>query len=1746
MVLQIEVAQVEAQGWKASSVADWRGIYLEVYVEKAKKRKIKCKCCCRSKNRNKQQKSRTGIEDEASSMRWRVLNKEGFLQALFYLEYDKKRRRKGDQLIINADVMVVSEMGQANSGEKVASYKGTMQVGTWGPVVLYDSENKEPGGDDEETTFTLETRPISARPFKLENAKPWDDKDSLAMIMRAARYGRRNSVTGAGTSRRFQQSPAQKGTQKHKMKEDEDRGTSKKSRKSTWSVGSLLRKHENDEGSEEDGDETSKGKAHAGLASASPGDSAWTIDIRPLTRLDRNYSLSGTNLGEGVDEVDVGIQSTVSRNSTQFRSFLDKFFENSESETLQEPAKRQQRHWLLQRVHTSSSFSMVPLEECNREWKPTDWQIMWHAGKVHGKDNQAHKSDGYDVVPLMEAEFRRDCVVFYNTLFPNVDGSNFQMLRDQSLSEDGPLRFRKAGAHFDLGRRMEGRKSDFQPVDTGWDMMKKVMSRVSARPMGKMLDWRSVASSPSRTDRRSSNQTSMQIEDDLEIDQSPGGSSLPQASGVASVTSRTNSNYMGPAAPQSESDALSSGGFRDDDLLYCLKLDMLDNMDEARYVVMPPRAPATGRRMSKCSEEDFSVPQEQHVSLEGQNPTTSHESRRDSWLQPVDAHDAEESDEERGSVEGRDTFRPGRPRLPRRNSNTSVDSTPYAVARANVTPLIARLKSGQVFSSVEHGLFGEEILDQGAEFFVDNYSPRIMFLKRLLVCYALCGVYYSEAGNAEQLGDPWPYPIASVLGHGSRVLIRLEDVDSSEFLNYLLTGDPHIVDWKDHKPPMPIQRRIAATHSVELTETGTIVEKKLRVTNVADAVRCINGNHMGLNLPIGGVGNPSPLGPNCLVSFHGEVLSRKHAMSSVPSLLSRFALPWRKSEDTTAISGPISEASEISGSSKVSREDWKVERRVQSGHLYIRTDDFGDVSSARSSIMATKESNDPRSRFKMDKELAHVRMAKARQQAELRSDMLAGDLCFPAGVPQLNTRKSRSATRRMLGQVSLLRVNSEPDLRSSVSEGATAEDIVWVGQALVARQNMPLVTPPSATALKMLIEHYDPVNANLYGTGGFKSVDKFRKELASGESLLARSHKGGLQRFCQPVILQLRFRGCVLMKMGESREGSDEVLSKPAFAVISAGLTEHWRSAVMRILSNELCIRTHLTEALTPAAKRDEDCLTVLTETTMSPSYPGMPSVYRTHMVSWEVEPHRGDALRENGLIFPDPESSPASSSPGSALPFNSHFTTKSRNGSGKKIFWRWVPFFEAQKLQRFVNLGEATADERWAKYAFQKEGVVQFPPTETALMILLRRCGIDVEKYGTERYRPLRDFWLDLTAKESLLYMSGGKPLRLADSTVVRLKWRPPGERGYQVLVKEIKNSNGKQKLLTRRMLQGETWEESALHCIEEDLSMKPRTGKQLLAQRSFDAKSYTFLEEHTESDRYPGIKCLYRTHLVSYIIKDELGNLLTDRRHGLTSEPTLLQGLLPTTLPPSGAITTETPPSAMLSPELASQRAEPSSVTSLTSPVAKQRLSLKLLPNFVWRPESNLQGVKGGDLWEQAKKQQEIHHVCSVLLGLEGTAPQMKSPFGVEHDGSGASAPISALGNCKWKLYRQNNALQVPADHGGLRMNITRKMFDELRRTCEKMDLLHPSIDLTLEPKAPRSRELLEHRFTERELFKRILSSNAADAKAVVEWMDDHRSVNKTFSTKVQAVVGTSQKLPEVLRPVRQDAAELVEYSS
>lgn len=61
---------------------------------------------------------------------------------------------------------------------------------------------------------------------------------------------------------------------------------------------------------------------------------------------------------------------------------------------------------------------------------------------------------------------------------------------------------------------------------------------------------------------------------------------------------------------------------------------------------------------------------------------------------------------------------------------------------------------------------------------------------------------------------------------------------------------------------------------------------------------------------------------------------------------------------------------------------------------------------------------------------------------------------------------------------------------------------------------------------------------------------------------------------------------------------------------------------------------------------------------------------------------------------------------------------------------------------------------------------------------------GIDVDKFGTERYRPLRDFWLDLTAKdcviawEGLLVAIGGALVRSWGGMVKQKSYGPDQEK--------------------------------------------------------------------------------------------------------------------------------------------------------------------------------------------------------------------------------------------------------------------------------------------------------------------------------------------------------------------------------
>jgi len=146
----------------------------------------------------------------------------------------------------------------------------------------------------------------------------------------------------------------------------------------------------------------------------------------------------------------------------------------------------------------------------------------------------------------------------------------------------------------------------------------------------------------------------------------------------------------------------------------------------------------------------------------------------------------------------------------------------------------------------------------------------------------------------------------------------------------------------------------------------------------------------------------------------------------------------------------------------------------------------------------------------------------------------------------------------------------------------------------------------------------------------------------------------------------------------------------------------------------------------------------------------------------------------------------------------------------------------------------------------------------------------------------------------------------------------------------------------------------------------------------------------------------------------------------------------------------------------------------------------------------------------------------LASVLVGLEGAAPGMKSPFGNEHDVKGTSAEISALGNRKWRFYRAQGALQIPSDVGGLRMRITRRTFLDVVSTCEHLDLSSCSTDLAASHKHGLPRWLLDQRFAERELFKSLLGGSGREALEALTWMKEYRATHRTPGQAFAAMRG------------------------
>lgn len=137
------------------------------------------------------------------------------------------------------------------------------------------------------------------------------------------------------------------------------------------------------------------------------------------------------------------------------------------------------------------------------------------------------------------------------------------------------------------------------------------------------------------------------------------------------------------------------------------------------------------------------------------------------------------------------------------------------------------------------------------------HERRVVFLKRLLLAFAVCGVGLTSESNGAAV-KPWPYPLASVLSHGGRVLLCLKGIPWKDFINFLIFGNPTDWDWDGRGVPLPMVTRKAATHGMKFDASmGHLQELKL---NHASAV--LQRGHLGMDLPVGGLGNPMPLHEN--------------------------------------------------------------------------------------------------------------------------------------------------------------------------------------------------------------------------------------------------------------------------------------------------------------------------------------------------------------------------------------------------------------------------------------------------------------------------------------------------------------------------------------------------------------------------------------------------------------------------------------------------------------------------------------------------------------------------------------------------------------------------------------------------------------------------------------------------------------------------------------------------------------------
>lgn len=132
---------------------------------------------------------------------------------------------------------------------------------------------------------------------------------------------------------------------------------------------------------------------------------------------------------------------------------------------------------------------------------------------------------------------------------------------------------------------------------------------------------------------------------------------------------------------------------------------------------------------------------------------------------------------------------------------------------------------------------------------------KIAFLKRLFVALAWLKYTPLKNGNPETL-KAWSFPLASALGRGGRILFVSPNEGIKSLFDYLFNGRESTTQTEDSSPKI-YNRRSLASHGLSKKD-GYVIELSLKGLKGApqNISAGIQGYHLAVNIPLGGIGFP--------------------------------------------------------------------------------------------------------------------------------------------------------------------------------------------------------------------------------------------------------------------------------------------------------------------------------------------------------------------------------------------------------------------------------------------------------------------------------------------------------------------------------------------------------------------------------------------------------------------------------------------------------------------------------------------------------------------------------------------------------------------------------------------------------------------------------------------------------------------------------------------------------------------------